>query len=119
MLRPIPRYQQGYGPPTVCSMRESLGKSCKKPPSSPTTMMESCKKNPKSRIDARKLQKTPKSHIDAGKYPAAPATQHLHGPHLISLQIKYLSCLHAAGWVGGSLAAVGVLSPTLQRLRLT
>lgn len=77
------------------------------------------KKNPtpKSHIDARNLQKKPpKSLIDASKHLALPRCRccgacHVPpsrpGPRPISLQVKSLSCLHAAGRVGGSLATVG------------
>lgn len=89
-------------------------------------------KSPKSHINARNPQKKiiPKSHIDAGTFPALPrrccrrrrvcyTPPSRPGPHPVFLQVESLSCLHAAGRVGGSLAAVGVLSPTLQTLRLT
>lgn len=118
------------------------GKAAKKPLECPTSDEKLPKKPPKFHINAINLQKnppspasmpytckkTPNSHIDATKHPVLPrccrrgvcyVPPSRPGLCLISLWVKSLSCLRAAGRVGGSMAAVGVLSPTLQRLRLT
>lgn len=51
----------GVRVPRVQATRDRLGKCCKKKTPSPTSMMATCKKYPKSHTDARKLQKNPPS----------------------------------------------------------